>query len=170
MPLKWKYFLSKRRMTPSQFLETNKISSYDSLAECLQKLDIELPQFDEVAHHFTKKIMPPLHSNEKIKTKSSNSKTVNVSGARVDLDDKPLLPEVDQPNTQQEFLLQAPSERSIVETVEESSEASVVSASETATHVTQQNASKPSKKNKSAKKQKIVSFSQEENLAKDEAH
>jgi hypothetical protein len=54
MMLKWKYFLSKRRMTPSSFIEARKITSYDSLAAHLTALGVETPAFDEVAHFFKK--------------------------------------------------------------------------------------------------------------------
>ena len=56
MTLKWKYFLSKRRMTPSSFVEARKLTSYESLVAHLAALNIEPPAFDEVAHLFRKNL------------------------------------------------------------------------------------------------------------------
>jgi len=56
MTLTWKYFLSKRRMTPSSFVEARKLTSYESLVSHLASLHIEPPAFDEVAHLFRKNL------------------------------------------------------------------------------------------------------------------
>lgn len=58
MTLKWKYFLSKRRMTPSSFVEARKLTSYESLVAHLTALNIEPPAFDEAAHLFRKNLPP----------------------------------------------------------------------------------------------------------------
>jgi len=56
MTLKWKYFLSKRRLTPSAFIEARKLNSYDALVGHLTSLSVEAPAFDEVAHLFRKNV------------------------------------------------------------------------------------------------------------------
>ena len=59
MSLKWKYFLSKRRLTPSAFMTARGISSYDRLVKVLTQLDVEVPPFDEVGHLFLKPEQAP---------------------------------------------------------------------------------------------------------------
>lgn len=77
MSLKWKYFLSKRRLTPSSFMTARGISSYDRLVDVLTRLDVEVPPFDEVGHLFLKpeqapKIVPdqvdhaPAHNTDQV--------------------------------------------------------------------------------------------------------
>lgn len=54
MLIKWKYFLTKRRLTPSAFIAARDISSYESLVAHLNSLGVEVPPFDEVNHLFSK--------------------------------------------------------------------------------------------------------------------
>jgi len=51
---KWKYFLTKRRLTPSTFVASKNIVSYDALTKHLTTLGVEVPPFDEVNHLFAK--------------------------------------------------------------------------------------------------------------------
>jgi len=52
--IKWKYFLTKRRLTPSAFVAARNIVSYDALTKHLTALGVEVPPFDEVNHLFAK--------------------------------------------------------------------------------------------------------------------
>lgn len=52
--IKWKYFLTKRRLTPSSFVAARNITSYELLITHLNSLGVELPPFDEVNHLFMK--------------------------------------------------------------------------------------------------------------------
>lgn len=105
MSLKWKYFLSKRRLTPSTFMTARRISSYDSLVKVLTQLEVEVPPFDEVGHLFLKPsqvpdVLPPQakempsHSNTQADASSSPAILADVTQ-----DPQPAAMLEDVPNT-----------------------------------------------------------------------
>lgn len=73
MSLKWKYFLSKRRLTPSAFMAARGISSYDRLVKVLSQLDVEAPPFDEVGHLFLKPEQAPEILPDQVEEVSAHS-------------------------------------------------------------------------------------------------